>query len=159
MNRGFTLIELLVVIAVISMLSSVILASLNSARVRARDAKTRVELRQINSAINLYYDKYGYYPANTYPNNYCSNQANFLQSVVAEGLLPASPVAPNNAQYPYCYYRYGPGGAPGAIVTGYLEYAPSPTVDGYPGTCRPWEAGMNWCDRSINGYYCLCNPY
>ena len=158
-NRGFTLIELLVVIAIIGVLSSVVLASLNTARVRARDAKVRTELRQINTAINLYYQKYGYYPANTYPGNYCSNQPNFLQAVVNEGLLPSNPVAPNNTSYPYCYYDYGAGTEPGALVTGYLESGPSPTTAGYPGTCRPWAPGANWCDRNINGYYCLCNSY
>lgn len=159
MKRGFTLIELLVVIAIIGILSSVVLASLNTARARARDAKIRSELRQINIAINLYFQKYGYYPANTYPNNYCSNQPNFLQSVVNEGLLPSNLVAPNNSTYPYCYYNYGTGTEPGALVTGYLESQLPETTAGYPGTCRPWAANANWCDQRINGYYCLCNPH
>jgi prepilin-type N-terminal cleavage/methylation domain-containing protein len=44
--RGFTLIELLVVIAIIGMLSSVILASLNSGRAKARDASIRSAVNQ-----------------------------------------------------------------------------------------------------------------
>src|SRR5690606_28388603 len=51
---GFTLIELLVVISIISLLSSVVLSSLNSARARARDAKRLSDMRQYQTAIALY---------------------------------------------------------------------------------------------------------
>lgn len=52
-NRGFTLIELLVVIAVIGLLSSVILASLNSARKKGRDTRRIEDLRQIGNEIAI----------------------------------------------------------------------------------------------------------
>jgi len=61
-NKGFTLIELLVVIAIIGILSSVVLASLNSARKKGRDAHRVSDLRQIRTALELYYDTNGYYP-------------------------------------------------------------------------------------------------
>ena len=50
-SRGFTLIELLVVIAIIGMLSSVILASLNTARSKSRDARRLEDLKQIANTI------------------------------------------------------------------------------------------------------------
>ena len=53
-NQGFTLIELLVVISIISLLSSIVLASLNSARAKARDTRRKADLNQIRLAINQY---------------------------------------------------------------------------------------------------------
>ena len=62
-SGGFTLIELLVVIAIISLLSSVILASLNTARVKARDATRASNVRQLKLAIEFYYNDNGFYPS------------------------------------------------------------------------------------------------
>ncbi len=61
-TSGFTLIELLVVIAIIGILSSVVLASLNTARAKARDTKRIADFRQIQTALELFYDSYGQYP-------------------------------------------------------------------------------------------------
>lgn len=60
-EKGFTLIELLVVIAIIGILSSVVLASLNSGRVKARDTRRVADLKQIQVAQELYYDANGFY--------------------------------------------------------------------------------------------------
>ena len=60
MNRkGFTLIELLVVIAIIGILSSVVLASLNTARGRGSDAAIKMDLTNIRSEAELYYEGNG----------------------------------------------------------------------------------------------------
>lgn len=60
-STGFTLIELLVVVAIIGLLSSIVLASLNSARAKGRDAKRMFDLHNIQVALEMYYDKYGTY--------------------------------------------------------------------------------------------------
>jgi len=63
MKRGFTLIELLVVIAIIGVLSSVVLASLSTARAKARDANRAMAVDQFRKALELYYTDNGRYPA------------------------------------------------------------------------------------------------
>jgi prepilin-type N-terminal cleavage/methylation domain-containing protein len=62
-KRGFTLIELLVVIAIIGILSSIVLASLNTARQKSRDARRVADIKQIQLAMQLYYDASSTYPA------------------------------------------------------------------------------------------------
>jgi len=60
-NKGFTLIELLVVVAIIGLLSSVVLASLNSARGKAKDAAIKEGMHQMAQLMALNYSDYGSY--------------------------------------------------------------------------------------------------
>ena len=55
-NKGFTLIELLVVIAIIGILSSVVLASLNSARNKGSNTATKNNLANMRAQAELFYD-------------------------------------------------------------------------------------------------------
>jgi len=67
-NKGFTLIELLVVIAIIGILSSVVLASLNSARNKGADAAVKSQLANARAQAELFYDANGnsYYVDSTH---------------------------------------------------------------------------------------------
>ncbi len=61
-NKGFTLIELLVVIAIIGILASIVLASLNSARKKSRDARRVADVKQIQLALEMSFDSNKAYP-------------------------------------------------------------------------------------------------
>jgi type IV pilus assembly protein PilE len=60
-KKGFTLIELLVVIAIIGILSSVVLASLNTAREKGANAAAKGNLSGIRAQAELVYDNTGSY--------------------------------------------------------------------------------------------------
>lgn len=108
-RQGFTLIELLVVIAIIGVLASIVLASLNSARRKSRDARRITDLKQIQLALELYFDAQG----STYPaaSGTCTAVAtaadaehNGLQALVNKGYIPQISRDPGNAA---TCYRYG----------------------------------------------------
>ena len=61
-KKGFTLIELLVVVAIIGLLATLSIVALNTARAKARDAKRVGDVKQMQTALELYYSDKGTYP-------------------------------------------------------------------------------------------------
>lgn len=61
-EKGFTLLELLVVISIIGLLATTALASLGSAREKARDTVRIANLERIQNAIDIYFGEKGFYP-------------------------------------------------------------------------------------------------
>lgn len=128
-KEGFTLIELLVVVAIIGLLASIVLVSLNRARIKARDARRLADMQQIYTALNMYYGDYSCLPftsgtacpgAGSYSDadtggwDY-SSQGGFLGFLVNAGYMSTVPVDPLNnmtgdgspaGTYAYRYYCY-----------------------------------------------------
>lgn len=105
-KRGFTMIELLVVVSIIGLLTSVVLASVNNARIKARDSKRLSDLKQIDTAIRLYNDKYDYFPRcrrTVQINGTTDCLSSTLRGQGYFSRLPTDPLAPANHS-PYDYY-------------------------------------------------------
>lgn len=117
-NFGFTLIELLIVIAIISLLSSVVLASLSTAKKKARDVRRQSDLVQISKALEIYYDLKGPVVETQIYDTSIGGGADLsspiydwlpnsdLRQLVSSGVLKSLPLDPiNNSTY---YYRFEP---------------------------------------------------
>ncbi|MDB5254139.1 MAG: hypothetical protein JWL80_205 [Parcubacteria group bacterium] len=74
-NKGFTLIELLVAIAIIGVLSSVVLSSVSKARGKAHMSRRISDIKQAQTALELFYTTNGSYPntAGDYDSVHCAS--------------------------------------------------------------------------------------
>jgi len=161
--KGFTLIELLVVIAIIGLLSSVVLASLNTARAKARDVKRLSDMHQMQIALDLYYNSFGRYPNSDYALD-CGGwdssgtpvgAPSFITPLVSNKFLSTDLLDPtiNDACGNYAYYRYGAGGCgdpsmPAFYVLGVRNMEtsgrPYPSSPGWSCPSRNWNGEFEW---------------
>lgn len=83
-KKGFTLIELLVVIAIIGILSSIVLASLSSARTKGEDAAIESSLSNMRAQAELYYSTNSNYGVSA---SDCTTAATIFTSATSTGSL------------------------------------------------------------------------
>ena len=102
MKKGFTLIELLVVIAIIGILASIVLVSLNNARSKARDVKRVGDIRQVQLALEGFYDDNAAYPGGDGVATTCSGMAAELTGLVPT-YIAALPTDPGGGSVAYAY--------------------------------------------------------
>ncbi|MDD4901064.1 MAG: prepilin-type N-terminal cleavage/methylation domain-containing protein [Patescibacteria group bacterium] len=141
---GFTLIELLVVISVIGFLSTLTITMLNSARIKARDAKRQADLVQIQKAIELYFIDNSYYPqcgtdvCST--TGYASNMSNLA---VVPQHMAKMPLDPTNINGSYGYYyargykRTGPASFVYTALA--IDYILATRLEGMARTFSGWN--------------------
>jgi prepilin-type N-terminal cleavage/methylation domain-containing protein len=154
-NKGFTLIELLVVIAIIGILASVVLASLNRARRQGRDARRVSDIKQLQLALELYFDANGSY-------------ATALSQMVTGGQIATIPSDPLGSGVSYSY-AYSPAATPTYYHIGAsLEESTHPALNSdkdcnsggltcpggvaYTGGFNGVDTGA--CDAAHSGSYC-----
>ncbi len=159
---GFTLIELLVVVAIIGLISSVVMASLSSARKKSRDARRLMDMKQIRIALELYYNTYNQYPNNTDNDGSgwdvgCYGAGDiFIQPLVTAGAIPKVPCDPIIVSQTggYRYYRYNAGDfgcnvSRGAYyILGVVDMEtsgnPYPGSPGFSCSGRNWQSEFDW---------------
>jgi prepilin-type N-terminal cleavage/methylation domain-containing protein len=130
-KRGFTLIELLVVIAIIGVLAGIVLVSLNTARARGRDAKRISDVKQIQTALELFFNDQN-------PTAY-----------------PTAAVANFNATYYLCNTAAGWSTTACASGPTYITVNPAPTPP--DGTCTADQNAYDYA-TTASGYsmtFCL----
>ena len=162
-KKGFTLIELLVVVAIISLLSSVVMASLRVARSKARDSRRLSDMRQIQIALELYLDDNGQYP--TGDSGACNGWDSSLDpagspafiSLLAPNYInpvPLEQIYDSNCLSGYLYNRYGAGSencdasrgafyileVPGMEDSGLIH----PASPGFSCPGRNWQDEAKW---------------
>ena len=99
-RKGFTLIELLIVIAIIGVLATLLMVNFVGVRQRARDAQRKSDLRQIQSALELYRADNGSYPASLTCNTIFSVDGT-ANTTVYMSKVPCDPM--NTGQFVYTY--------------------------------------------------------
>ncbi|MDD2354259.1 MAG: prepilin-type N-terminal cleavage/methylation domain-containing protein [Patescibacteria group bacterium] len=132
-KKAFTLIELLVVIAIIGLLSTLSILALNQARARARDTKRISDVRQIQTALELYYNEVGDYPdtGEVKPGEPIESTNNTYLAAVPTPPTPVDGSGCPGTQPEYTYAKDGSG--QGGTATYTIKYCLGADVNTVPG--------------------------
>ena len=137
-NKGFTLIELLVVIVIIGVLATLATVALSSAREKARDARRVSDIKQIMTALELYYSDAQSYPTTISAGNPIQYSGTTYMAKVPGNPTPVTDCSVVANQIDYYKYVTGSGTTPSTYTLTYC----------LKGTTGQIPAGVNTASQS-----------
>jgi prepilin-type N-terminal cleavage/methylation domain-containing protein len=140
-SKGFTLIELLIVLAIIGTLTGVVMVNILSARERGRDAERKSELRQLQTAFEIYRADQGTYPPSPLPacdTALAAGGTTYIQKI------PCDPT--NSGQHVFTYTTTG---------TTYSLFA---CLENERDQQRDKVNNATYCNGTSNASFTLTNP-
>ena len=151
--KGFTLIELLVVIAIMGTLVTILLPNFIGSRQRSKDARRKLDVEQIVSALEQYRSVAGTYPASlTHNCDAALETLTYTDTTVTPNVtttfLTAVPQDPGCATYKYF----------SSIDVANNNYAVCAYLESTTSTTAYTPLGSDSCGTGINCNYCK-GPY
>ncbi|HVN26370.1 MAG TPA: type II secretion system protein [Candidatus Paceibacterota bacterium] len=141
MRKGFTLIEILIVVAIIAVLASVVLVGLGPTQQAGRDSRRVADLHEVQSGIELYYNKCGFYPGTaacgpTVAESYATMAAALQGAAIGVNSYPQDPAGGTVSYY------YGENGT---ATAGGTQYIVGATLENASGTAfKSYAAPSNY---------------
>ncbi|MDD4412638.1 MAG: prepilin-type N-terminal cleavage/methylation domain-containing protein [Patescibacteria group bacterium] len=147
-QKGFTLIELLVVIVIIGILATLTTVALSTARVKARDAKRISDIKQMQTALELYYNE-----ENTYPPTSALDVGKALVGAVSgKTFMGKIPAGPNTGEtYTYAQINSGTSYTLGYVLEKPVNEFAAGAAIAVPGSIN------NQCTPNCSGKVCGSN--
>jgi len=100
-RSGFTIIEVLIIVGIIGIIAALVTISITNSRARSRDAKRVADIRQWQTALDLYYANNTAYPTYATPGNALLDGATTYMNVI-----PQNPTPYNDGRCPNNEYTY-----------------------------------------------------
>ena len=91
---GFSLAEIMIVIGIVGIFSTIVIGSTSGSRIKDRDNRRIIDLKEIQLGLALHYDVYKAYPTG-------SSISVLTTTLVTDKFLPEIPTDPQGGVYEY----------------------------------------------------------